>query len=95
MQFAPAGPHVVLHGWCSADAAATIVSVLEAARFNHPRRLTIDVNFVDHMDGEVMAALLEFRRTVTDTIVTIDVRHMSGPQLMELMASARAASSAA
>lgn len=95
LQFAPAGPNVVLHGRCSADTASTIVSVLEAACFNQPRRLTIDVNSIDHMDGEVMAALLAFRHAVTDTIVIIDVRHLSGTRLMELMASARAATSAA
>jgi len=93
LQFAPDGPRVVLLGRCTADTSTTITSVLEAACFSQPRRVTVDLNSVDEIDGQVMAALLEFRETTTATVVTIDVRHLPGAQLMALMESAQVAKS--
>lgn len=88
VEFSPSGPRVRLLGRCTAETSTTITSALEAACFSNPRRLTVDLNSVDYIDGAVMAALLEFRGTVTGTVVTLDVRHLPGSQLMDLMDSA-------
>jgi ABC-type transporter Mla MlaB component len=81
-------PRISVIGRCTGPHAAALLSALRAACRAHPRRIIVDLNGADEIDGEAMAALLEFRRDVIDTVITIDIHAVSGPRLMALMADA-------
>ncbi len=79
---------VAVRGHCTGASAPTLLSALDAACRSHPRRVIVDLSSTLDIDGEAMAALLAFRRGVPDTVITIDIRAMSGSRLMALMADA-------
>jgi ABC-type transporter Mla MlaB component len=83
-------PRISVIGRCTGPHSAALMSALRAACRAHPRRVIVDLNGAHEIDGEAMAALLEFRRNVTDTVITIDIHAVSGSRLMALMADAEA-----
>lgn len=79
---------VAVRGHCTGANAPTLISALDAACRSRPRRVVVDLSGTQEIDGEAMAALLGFRRGVPETVITIDIRAMSGSRLMALMADA-------
>jgi ABC-type transporter Mla MlaB component len=81
-------PRVAVFGTCTGQAAGQFMSALAAACSSHPRRLVVDLNGLEHIDGQSMARLLDFRRSRSGTVVTFDVQGLPGRRLMEIMAAA-------
>ena len=81
-------PRIAVRGHCTGLNSSMLLSALNAACRTHPRRVIVDLSGTQEIDGEAMAALLRFRRSVPDTVITIDIHALSGSRLLALMADA-------